>query len=134
MSLFFLFVLLVLAIDNITDIVSTVDLLAPAREWFKAKFPKFGKIAECRYCQSLWLSAIATGFCPVAYPALSHYFGDTAVIWLIGWLASWFATHRTIQFTREFMDRYLNRAPLNVFLQAEEPVPPTEDTAPESVT
>jgi hypothetical protein len=131
MTLLLLFVLFVLAIDNITDIVSTVELLKPMREKFKAKFPGFAKLAECRYCQSFWLSGLVSAVCPLAFPIMSKLFGDSIVIWVTAWVVSWFAIHRAAQFTREFMDRYLNRAPMSLFIQtAQESAPPEQQSEP----
>lgn len=48
-----------LAIDQLTGILTSVDLLEGARARFRKTFPRIGKLSWCGYCQSFWLSGIA---------------------------------------------------------------------------
>lgn len=96
----FQFMLAVLAIENTADILSGVDLLQGARQWFSSEFPKIGKLATCKYCQMLWLSLMF--FCVWMPPAC---------------LLTALAAHRLATLASEFYDRYLNRAPLSVYVQ-----------------
>lgn len=90
-------ILLVLAVDNVSDMLTNLDLLEWARNILD-KVPFFGKIGRCKYCQSFWLLGIA--MCPwIAVPS---------------WAIFWLAMHRIVQFVGEFYDRYLNRAPLTI--------------------
>lgn len=103
-----LMLLTALAIENLTDMLVTVDLLESWRLRFEAAFPTIGKIAKCKYCQSFWLSGLAA----FALPALDMTGGFFIV---------WFSLHLMVHVARvvheashEFLERYLNRAPLRV--------------------
>ena len=105
----FIFILSVFAINNITNILTTVDLLESSRIKFQTKFPKIGKLAVCCYCQSFWLSMIVSGLMTVlAWPCPSIPF-------YIGWVLTWFCMHRIIELVDQFYQRYLNQAPVTVF-------------------
>lgn len=92
-----------LAIDDLTNILTTVDLLEKPRLWFQLFFPRLRKIAVCAYCQSWWL-CIPTSVVLVTFPGL--------VAVQIAIVA--FAMHRMTQASSEFFERYMGRAPLNV--------------------
>ena len=98
-----------LAIDDLTDILTSVDLLERPRLWFQLAFPRLGKIAVCAYCQSGWLS-IPTAVFLVMFPCLVA--AQVVIVAL--------ATHRVVQFLTEFFERYKGRAPLNVFATVKE--------------
>lgn len=99
-----------LAIDNLADILTTVDLLERPRLWFQLAFPRLGKIAVCAYCQSFWF-LIPTSFFLVSMPEFQSV--KIAIVAL--------AMHRMAQFLTEFFDRYKGRAPLNVFATVVQP-------------
>jgi len=99
-----------LAIDNLTDILTSVDLLERPRLWFQLAFPRLGKIAVCAYCQSWWL-CIPTSVVLVTVPGLVAV--QVAIVAL--------AMHRMTQASSEFFDRYRGRAPLNVFATVVQP-------------
>lgn len=99
-----------LAIDNATDILTTVDLLEPLRTRFDAAYPRFSKIGRCKFCMSFWLSGLAG----LAFPFLGMSF-------VLGWIITWFSLHRATQalddvyrLMFEFKNRYINYAPINV--------------------
>ena len=92
-------ILLVLAIENLANILSTVDLLEPARTCFETKFPKMGKLARCAYCQAFWIALLA---CTLGLP---------------NWFVMTLAIHRLCVFLTEFSERYLGRAPLSIFVR-----------------
>ena len=96
----FEFILLALAIENLSDILVNVDIawMEKTRAWFE-KVPYIGKLARCRYCQMLWLAVL---FCLVVPPV---------------WMVMALALHRVGQLISEFYERYLNRAPLNIYVQ-----------------
>jgi len=112
MELLIWFLLAALAVDDLTHILVKklpgIDLpvvrwVGDAIRWFQGAFPRLGKIAECPYCQSWWLSA------PVAY-----------FLVLDGWpwarfVIAWLALHRLAQFFHEFYDRYQNGAPITLY-------------------
>lgn len=93
------FILTVLAIDNLADILTNVDLLEWLRLWIEKNFPKAGKIARCKYCQMFWLALACALFAPPA------------------WLIYCLALHRVAQFSSELYDRYINRAPMHLYIQ-----------------
>jgi len=117
--------IIVLAIENIADILTNHDLFISIREWFERIFKKIGekmdfilrrvpflkrllqragrifnKLTTCKYCQMFWLSLIF--FCLWMPPSN---------------LMLAFAAHRIATLVSEFYDRYLNRAPISVFVQ-----------------
>lgn len=104
--------LLVLAVENAADILTGVDLLSGFRNWFTALFPRFGKIAICKYCQTFWLT-------PLFFFVLPKW------VWI------WFAVHRLAILLAEFAERYLGRSPISIFVQqptAPEVVPDSESS------
>lgn len=91
--------LMALAIENMADILTTNDLLEPYREFF-ANWPVIGKLSTCKYCQMFWLSVLCFGF------------------WMPpSWVFFILAVHRTSFLISEFYDRYVNRAPLHLYMQ-----------------
>jgi len=88
-----LIALVALAIENATDILTTVDLLEKQRKWFRNRFPRIGKLATCSYCQTFWLSGIAGFFLPMTL--LSCLFDCTMVGFLLKWAVLWLAIART---------------------------------------
>jgi hypothetical protein len=106
-----------LAIDNLTDILTTVDLLEKPRLWFQVFFPRLRKLAACAYCQAWWL-CIPTSIIVVMFPELK-----APQVIIVA-----FAMHRMIQASSEFFDRYRGRAPLNVFATVVRPDDHKEET------
>ena len=96
----FEFVIAIIAIENIADILTGVDLLETWRQRFETLLPKLGRLARCKYCQMFWLSLIF--FCLCTPPA--------CVLLAL-------AAHRISTLLSEFCDRYLNRAPTHLFVQ-----------------
>jgi len=91
--------LLVIAIENLADIFTNVEWLESARVWFETNAGPFWKLARCKYCQMFWLSLICA---TVAVPA---------------WIIMTLAIHRLAFIFSEFSDRYINGAPLHLFVQ-----------------
>jgi hypothetical protein len=86
-----------MAIENLTDILTTVDLLEKQREWFRNKFPKISKLATCSYCQTWWLSGIAALVLPLTI--ISDLFNTCTIIgFLIKWIVLWLVLARTANF------------------------------------
>jgi hypothetical protein len=93
-----------LAADDLADILSggqpaNEGLFARFRAWCKSICPVLGKLAECRYCQTFWISCamvLSWGIAP----------GVTAVLVLP------LAIHRLAQLSGELFDRYLNMPPM----------------------
>lgn len=96
----FEFILIIIAIENIADILTSVDLLDGARTWYKKAFPKLERLATCKYCQMFWLCLLF--FCVWTPP--------TSLIMAL-------AGHRLATLFSEFCERYLNRAPTHLFVQ-----------------
>ena len=55
-----LFVLFSMAVANFSDLLTSVDFLDRPREWINERFPRVGKIAICKYCQSWWMSGASS--------------------------------------------------------------------------
>ena len=117
------FLLMCLAINNLTDILVHVDLLNGIRTWFQNKFPRLGKIVICKYCQSFWLSGIGTFFFLFLGKSID-------VVTCLIWIALWLSAHRIIQIidifcdiAYEYHERFMQRASLpinaNVFMTLE---------------
>jgi hypothetical protein len=69
-SFLLLFALFAMAIGNLSDMLTMVDFLERPRAWTFSTFPRLGKIAVCKYCQSWWMSCIASpGLVLWAWPA-----------------------------------------------------------------
>jgi hypothetical protein len=97
----FYFFLLVLAVENLADMLTTLDIFDVPRKKFQAccvklRIPKAAKLAECKFCLSFWLCLAASFFAPP--------------LWLVASLAA----HRACQFLSEFAERYFNRWPTTV--------------------
>jgi len=88
-----LIALFALAIENLTDILTTVDLLEKQREWFRNKFPRIAKLATCAYCQTWWLSGIAGLFLPLTL--VSCLFDCAILGFLAKWIVLWLVISRT---------------------------------------
>jgi hypothetical protein len=111
-----LIALIALAIENLTDILTTVDLLEKQREWFRNKFPKVAKLATCNYCQTWWLSGIAGLFLPLTL--VSCLFDCEILGFLIKWIVLWLVIARTANFfgvayavgnsIDDFLSQYIN--------------------------
>lgn len=95
----------IFAIDNLSDMITYLDLFEKPRTWFQNKFPRLGKLATCRLCQTMWLS----GF-------MSIWFFMEQIPLSIQFIVFWLALHRIILFVEEFGERYFNRAPSSLFV------------------
>jgi hypothetical protein len=70
LSFALLFALLAMAISNLSDMLTMADLFERPREWFFTTFPRVGKLAICKYCQSWWMAGAASfGLVLWAWPA-----------------------------------------------------------------
>lgn len=106
-----LFFLMCVGINHLTDVLVNVDLLEPLRKLFVRLFPKLGKLALCKYCQSFWLTSIGS----FLFASLDGFQGwQTIGIWLI----LWFSGHRLIQIIDEWFDRFIGRIVLPKSLNA----------------
>jgi len=111
----FLYLLGVLAIEHITAIFTSVDLLDGMRKWLSGKQGRLGrivyKIATCQFCESFWLCLIFGFWFPID-PFL--VIGQYDFAFLSKWILVWFSAHALIVMLSEFKTRYLNRAPFSV--------------------
>jgi hypothetical protein len=55
-----LFALFSMAVANLSDLLTSVDLLDRPREGINESFPRVGKIAIFKYCQSWWMSGASS--------------------------------------------------------------------------
>lgn len=113
------FLLTILAINQLSRILTSVDLLEDARFWFGATFPKFQKLSICVFCQTFWFSGIASYFLVDLIKVSSPWLFNYAVVWL--------AVHWICEIVNEFKERYLNRAPLTVYAQVDQRTSNSED-------
>ena len=116
-------VLTILAVENLSHILTTVDLLEPVRCWLQARLGKLGKLAVCGYCQSFWLSILA-----------AYFLINGPLPFAMEWIVVALAAHRAANFVSEFGERYMNRAPLSIFatIRKEEPAEPEPPPAKKS--
>ena len=109
------FLLTVIAVENLSHILTTVDLLESPRAWLQDRLGKLGKLAACGYCQSLWLSVAA-----------AYWLVNGPLPFAMKWIVAALAAHRAANAVSEFMDRYMGRAPWSVFatIRKDEPADP----------
>lgn len=120
MEYFFLFLMTTLAIERLTEITTTVDSLECLRAFWEKMFPKVQLLATCKFCQTFWLSGIIgiiTPFSLIQGLAFNLFIGFILKSFIL-WLSLW----GMALIWSEFMDRYLNRAPINLFVMK-----PTDD-------
>lgn len=123
-----IFILLALAIERFTDLTTTLDLLEGCRSRFARRFPRFGKLAGCKFCQSFWASLVVGWTCP--YPLLSSLFSAPLAALVFKSVVLWLSLFGMALLLDEFLDRYLNRAPLSIFLSQQEYPMDDEDSGP----
>jgi len=115
MFLAFLYFLSIVAIENVTSIFTTVDLLDWLRNYLSKRTGWFGKklykLAICQFCQSFWLCMLFGFWFPVN-PFLITGTYDYA--FLAKWGLIWFSSHGLVLLLAEAKYRYLNRAPFSV--------------------
>ncbi len=85
--------LLVLAVENLADILNNADPFEAARVWFE-KLPIIGELARCKYCKIFWISLL---FVTLPIP---------------NWIIYTLAIHRLGFFLSEFNER-----PIHLFVQ-----------------
>lgn len=108
MSLF-LFIVLVVTIEHITDLLTNVDLLENIRIKLETIIQPFQKIVRCRFCQSFWLS----GLIAMLLPGILGLSGNEPFLRIIDIFITWLVLHKAIVLWIETMDRYLGRIPAN---------------------
>jgi hypothetical protein len=106
----------IFAIDNLSDMITYLDLFDKPRTWFQNKFPKLGKLVTCRLCQSMWLS----GF-------MSIWFFTEQIPLTIQFIVFWLALHRIILFVEEFGERYFNQVPSSLFVTIKKEEEPKQE-------
>lgn len=95
---FIVFIAVSFAIDNLTDLLTTLPQLTSIREWWKNKFPKLARLSWCVYCQSFWLSIAAAFFTP-RIPGIDDVYLNYGLTVLI--------LHRLAQFINAIYARHL---------------------------
>jgi hypothetical protein len=91
--------LVALATDQLTGILTSVDILEGARAWFRRTFPSVGKLSWCGYCQSFWLSGLAGMVLPMDAVAILFPFA-----WM-GFLFKWIFLWMVIFGARNYMNQ-----------------------------
>jgi hypothetical protein len=110
-----LFVLFSMAISNLSDILTTVDLLVKPRDWFALTFPRLGKIATCKYCQSWWMSGAASvGLVSWAWPSV------LPVPFWVSVLICWVALHLAAKTLHKLDDGIPIVFPMGLFVISNE--------------
>lgn len=105
-----LFTMVALAISNLTDVLANSEPLGWFRTRFQAFFPALAKLATCRLCQSFWICCIIAWFAPdVKWLSVPLPF-------VCKWLVTWFSLHYVVVVLNEFQERYVNQAPMNVYV------------------
>lgn len=116
-------ILTVLAVENLAEILLTKVSLKECLAWFGKSYPKTAaffeelragfwdafptlkKMSECKYCLSWWIALF-----------VSYWIVCPPMPLMIQWPITALAIHRLITLLAEFFDRYLNRAPLSVWM------------------
>lgn len=107
--------MLAFAIERLTEVTTHLDLLEGMRSRIKRMFPRIGILAECKFCQTFWLSMVA-GW-TMSFPVISCLFPDPIVGYVAKSMVLWFSCWGLALVMDEYMDRYLNRAPLDVVMK-----------------
>lgn len=113
-SLIWMF-LVAVAIERYCEILTSVDFLEPIRARWERWLPWVGKLATCKYCQCFWMSAAAAYFLP--FPLIELLFTTAACAFWTKFAVMLPAYWMMSLVIGEFMERYMNRAPMSVFLQ-----------------
>lgn len=120
MTHFFVFFACCVAVERLAELGTTVDFLDDLRAWWDKSFPKYAKLSSCKFCQSFWASGVLS-----LVLAASGWPGIVA--WPVEIVVSWLSVWGGSLVVGEFMDRYLNRAPVSVMMMQ-----PTDDQESES--
>ena len=120
-------ILLILATEAITEIIVSGDIFSTFREYVWKINSFFGKLINCGYCLSVWVSALLT--IPI--------YNGLELIYLIPLV---FAIHRLSNVWHEFIVKWLKRLPIcSVGLNKTEQIiveesKPNEETTEETKT
>lgn len=97
------FIMLILAVEAVTEIIVASEAFTPFREKSFAIHPKLGTLFSCGYCLSVWVATFFLSFMTI--PGLTCYP-------IVSGLIVVFAVHRLSGIWHEFISRWLNRAPI----------------------
>lgn len=96
--------LIAIVIDQVTDIIATVDLIEGLRARFRKAFPSIAKLSWCSFCQSFWLSMVIGLFLPLSM--VSGLFA-----WpLLGFVAKWVVVWMLLFGTRNYINKVTSLA------------------------
>ena len=109
MGHFFMFFVCAFAVERLAELGTTLDALEGCRTWWQKAAPKYAQLATCKFCQSFWASGFLALLMAIAgWPHIVVAVLEIPVVWLSVWGGS--------LVLGEFMERYLNRAPLGVMM------------------
>jgi hypothetical protein len=126
----FLFAILALAVANLSNLLTTVDLLECPRKWFERNFPRLAKLATCQLCQSFWMSGASSVFLSLwAWEGFSGWVPIWARIPVV-----WLAIHLAARMIHLVVDGVPIRTPVGLYamvsIQKDDPPRDAPGSAP----
>ena len=85
-----------IAIEGMSELLSSLDELEEVRVWMARRLGRFARISWCKFCQTFWLSMIASAAFVVYWmilPARDIFLSDV-LLWGLTWVGTWMATFR----------------------------------------
>lgn len=105
MMSFIVFILMVIAVEAISEIITSSDIFVGLRGWFSRQenliLNFISRMITCGYCCSVWVSGTLAWSIPLS---LTGY-------WFIDIVINTFAVHRLSNWYHEFMSRWQGRHP-----------------------
>lgn len=93
------FILVLFAVEAVTEIIGESDLFAPLRSLLKP-VPWLGRLLDCRYCISVWAGLVG---------GLAFHFREIPAVWIV---TAGFSLHRMANVLHEVLYRWLERMPI----------------------
>jgi len=103
-TILLIWIILIISVEAVTEIVTSSNIFLSLREWIYLKSDFLGKLIQCGYCTSVWISAMVAWAAPTPFHPIFGYF------------IALFAIHRLSNLWHEFTVRWLNRAPIAISL------------------
>lgn len=100
-----IWIAIIIAIENITEIITTSAIFQKVRETL-VNIPFIGDLIFCGYCFSVYPSILGAIIAP----------GEITGLLIVDIIVKWFTLHRLSNIFHEFVSRYLQRLPFLISL------------------
>jgi len=117
-NLILIWVMIILCIEAITELIVDADIFFNVRDWLSQKSNFLGKLLNCGYCVSVWVSF---PFALVAPGIIFKYDTLISIIFLMDLLVKWMILHRLSNLVHELIVRLLQRIPFTFVIHKIEP-------------